>query len=122
MGQRPGALRAIIVYLGGIGTPYTVCYKGGLLVPIESHLILSEAVDKTKWFQSKYHFADDDGPARRSRSRIGQEDLTTKSTRKHKRRCAPGLGTGEFNRKERKTRGGDFHHEVIHVLAHAHGT
>lgn len=48
------------VYLGGIGTPYTVFYRGGLLVPMEPQLVLSDVVDKAKWFQGKFHFADDD--------------------------------------------------------------
>lgn len=48
------------VYLGGIGTPYTVFYRGSLLVPIEPQFILSDVVDKAKWFQGKFHFADDD--------------------------------------------------------------
>jgi len=49
------------VYLGGIGTPYSVFYRGGLLEPIEPLFALAENVDRSKWFQGRYHYADDDG-------------------------------------------------------------
>jgi iron(III) transport system substrate-binding protein len=49
------------VYLGGIGTPYNMFYRGGLLDPIEPLLVLAENLDRGKWFQGKYHYADDDG-------------------------------------------------------------
>ena len=49
------------VYLGGIGTPYSMFYRGGLLEPIEPLLTLAENLDRSKWFQGKFHYADDDG-------------------------------------------------------------
>jgi len=49
------------VYLGGIGTPYSMFYRSGLLEPIEPLLTLPENVDSSKWFQGKFHYADDEG-------------------------------------------------------------
>lgn len=49
------------VYLGGIGTPYSMFYRGGLLDPIEPLFTLAENLDRSKWFQGKFHYADDDG-------------------------------------------------------------
>ena len=49
------------VYLGGIGTPYSMFYRGGLLEPIEPLFTLAENLDRSKWFQGKFHYADDDG-------------------------------------------------------------
>ena len=49
------------VYLGGIGTPYSVFYKGGMLDPIEPLLTVAEVTDKSKWFQNQFHYADNDG-------------------------------------------------------------
>lgn len=49
------------VYLGGIGTPYSVFYKGGLLDPIEPLFTVAEVIDKSKWFQGQFHYADNDG-------------------------------------------------------------
>jgi ABC-type Fe3+ transport system substrate-binding protein len=48
------------LYLGGIGTPYAVFYRGGVLEPIEPTLILDEVVDRSKWLQGKHHYADDE--------------------------------------------------------------
>ena len=36
------------VYLGGIGTPYSVLYKGGMLDPIEPLFAVAEVTDKSK--------------------------------------------------------------------------
>ncbi len=49
------------VYLGGIGTPYSQFYRGAILDPIEPLFLLPENLDRSKWFQGKYHYADDDG-------------------------------------------------------------
>jgi len=49
------------VYLGGIGTPYSVFYKGGMLDPIEPLFTVAEVTDKSKWFQNQFHYADNDG-------------------------------------------------------------
>ena len=49
------------VYLGGIGTPYSVFYKGGMLDPIEPLFAVAEVTDKSKWFQGQFHYADNDG-------------------------------------------------------------
>jgi len=49
------------VYLGGIGTPYSMFYRGGMLDPIEPLVTLPENLDRSKWFQGKFHYADDDG-------------------------------------------------------------
>ena len=49
------------VYLGGIGTPYSMYYRGAILDPIEPLLILAENLDRARWLQGKYHYADDDG-------------------------------------------------------------
>lgn len=48
-------------YLGGIGTPYSLFYKGGLLDPIEPLLTVAEVTDKSKWYQGQFHYADNDG-------------------------------------------------------------
>ena len=48
------------VYLGGIGTPYSVFYKGGMLDPIEPLFAVAEVTDKSKWFQGQFHFADNE--------------------------------------------------------------
>jgi ABC-type Fe3+ transport system substrate-binding protein len=49
------------VYLGGIGTPYSVFYKGAMLDPIEPLFAIGEVTDKSKWFQNRFHYADNDG-------------------------------------------------------------
>lgn len=49
------------VYLGGIGTPYSMFYRGAILDPVEPLFILAENLDRSKWFQGKFHYADDDG-------------------------------------------------------------
>jgi len=49
------------LYLSGIGTGYNVLYKGRILDPIKSTLILPEVVDKSKWWKGKHHYVDDQG-------------------------------------------------------------
>ena len=49
------------VYLGGIGTPYSLFYKSGMLDAIEPLFAVAEVTDKSKWFQGQFHYADNDG-------------------------------------------------------------
>lgn len=48
------------LYIGGATTAYTVLYKGGLLDPIRSALILPEVTDESKWWEGKHHYGDDE--------------------------------------------------------------
>lgn len=49
------------LFLSGIGTGYNVLYKGRILDPVKSSLILPEVVDKSKWWQGKHHYVDNQG-------------------------------------------------------------
>lgn len=47
-------------FVGGSGTMILVLFKGGVLEPIPSHLILPESKDTSSWFEKKHHYADSD--------------------------------------------------------------
>ena len=46
------------LFINGVVTPNTVFYKANLLEPIRPHLMLTEVVDESKWWNGKHHYAD----------------------------------------------------------------
>jgi iron(III) transport system substrate-binding protein len=49
------------LYMSGAWTGYNVLYKGKVLDPVKSTLLLPEVLDKSKWWKGRHKYADDKG-------------------------------------------------------------
>jgi ABC-type glycerol-3-phosphate transport system substrate-binding protein len=62
MTERRAGKYLVDLYLDGASTAYSVLYKGKVIEPIKSMLILPEVIDQSKWWMGgKYNYSDDEG-------------------------------------------------------------
>jgi iron(III) transport system substrate-binding protein len=60
MSERRAGKYLVDLYLSGSDTIYNVFYKGGMLQPVKSTLLLPEVLDESKWLGKKHIYADEE--------------------------------------------------------------
>jgi ABC-type Fe3+ transport system substrate-binding protein len=58
--ERRAGRYLVDLYINGASSGYSLLYRGGVLDPIKSALLLPEVIDESKWWQGRHEYKDDE--------------------------------------------------------------